>query len=73
MSKRYDYIPSLDFDNIKYDVSNSNQYSRESQNPLANHLFHEEENRSKKVWTVLNTISFVTTHDFYVSASKLFL
>ena len=56
MSKRYDYIPSLDFDNIRHDISNSNQYSRESQYPLANHLFYEEQNRSKKVLTTLNTI-----------------
>ena len=55
MSKRYDYIPSMDFDNIRHDISNSNQYSRESQYPLANHLFYEEQNRSKKVLTTFNT------------------
>ena len=49
ITKYYDYIPSLGFDDIKHDGSYSNQYSPEKQKTLANHLFFEEENRSKKV------------------------
>ena len=74
MSNYYDYIHSLGFDNIKHAGLYRNQYSPEKQNTLTNNLFYEEENRSKKVNTILDTISFIITcvYRFYILSLKCY-